>query len=331
MRVTRETLLRIAKETAIKQSLSDKGLVAAYLTGSLLTEDPFLGGTTDIDLVLVHAETPKTGREIQPLTPDVHLDIRHTCRSDYAKPKELRVHPALGPEMYNPLWLFETQHFLEFVQAAVRTRYHDPANVLGRSRASGQNARQLWLEMQSNPPSGPEGMHTYLRSVSGAADAVALLNGAPLAERRFLLQFPARAVAAEHPDLVAGLSALVGGAEFSPDGVNELLPAWEKDFMNAAGRPHTHESISATRLPYYKTAFSALLNGEMPQAVLWPLVHSWTLAAQSLPPGLQGKWQDGCEKLGLGAGTLAERLDGLDHFLDEIEEIQEAMAASHGM
>ena len=44
---------------------------------SLLTEHPFLGNTTDIDIVFVHAEEPQVSREILPVTAEVHLDLRH--------------------------------------------------------------------------------------------------------------------------------------------------------------------------------------------------------------------------------------------------------------
>ena len=54
MRVTRESLLRIAKETAQERAYNDPDIVAAYLTGSLLNVDPMLGGTADIDIVFVH-------------------------------------------------------------------------------------------------------------------------------------------------------------------------------------------------------------------------------------------------------------------------------------
>ena len=110
MYITRESLIRVAKETAQKTALSDTGLVPAYLTGSLRTEAPFLGNAADIDIVFVHAGEPKIHREILPLTPEIHLDIVHNPRSLYDKPKELRVHPWLGPELYDPLPLYITLH-----------------------------------------------------------------------------------------------------------------------------------------------------------------------------------------------------------------------------
>ena len=98
MYITRASLIRVARETVQKNTLSDPGLVAAYLTGSLRTDNPFLGNATDIDIVFVHAGEPKIHREILALTPEIHLDIVHNPRSLYDKPKELRIHPWLGPE-----------------------------------------------------------------------------------------------------------------------------------------------------------------------------------------------------------------------------------------
>ncbi|MCX6035957.1 MAG: hypothetical protein NTV38_13440, partial [Chloroflexi bacterium] len=162
MRITRETLIRIAKETAQKRALSDPGLVAAYLTGSLRSENPFLGNSTDIDIVLVHAGQPKIRREIVPLTPEIHLDIVHNPRSEYEKPKELRIHPWLGPELYDPLPLYVTQHFFEFVQAGVRAGYDEPVNVLARARRNAEHARQIWSGLEPRQDGVPALLLSYL-------------------------------------------------------------------------------------------------------------------------------------------------------------------------
>src|SRR5512140_2545038 len=103
MRVTRDSLIRLARETAQERSFNDRSIIAAYLTGSLVTDtDPMLGGTTDIDLVLVHSMAAPVDREIVKLSPDFHLDIRHRSRSEFRSPRELRADPSLGYEMYNP-------------------------------------------------------------------------------------------------------------------------------------------------------------------------------------------------------------------------------------
>ena len=70
MRVTRESLLRIAKETVQERAYNDPEMIAAYLTGSLLNVDPMLGGTADIDIVFVYKNKPQQSREFVKLTPD---------------------------------------------------------------------------------------------------------------------------------------------------------------------------------------------------------------------------------------------------------------------
>src|SRR5687768_3262281 len=93
MRVSRESLIRIAKETAQERAFNDRGIIAAYLAGSLVSKeiDPMLGGTADIDVILVHAEEPMYRREFVRLTPDFHVDISHRAKAEFKKPRELRL------------------------------------------------------------------------------------------------------------------------------------------------------------------------------------------------------------------------------------------------
>jgi len=326
MRITRETLIRVARETAQKRALSDPGLAAAYLTGSLRTENPFLGGATDVDIVFVHQEMPKVRREIVPVTADISLDILHNPRSDYEKPKELRLHPWLGPELYDPQPLYVTGHFFEFVQAGVRDKFNEPASVLARASRSAADARQKWSSLQVSEAAWPDILLGYLEAVSLAANAVALLAGNPLSERRFLLQFPERAAASGRPDLAGVLLQMLGAGEADAEALSACLAAWEKDFVEAAGRPRVEARIAAPRLAYYKNACQAMLESESPQAILWPLLLTWTLAARSLPPTRQAIWESACKGLGLVGPGFDENMARLDEFLDVVEErIEQAM------
>lgn len=323
MRITKETLIRIARETVQKRVYSNPELVAAYLTGSLRTENPFLGGTTDIDIVFVHAGKPRVRREIVAVTPEIHIDIVHNPRAEYDKPKELRVHPWLGPELYDPLPLHVTQHFFEFVQAGVRDKYHEPANVLARARKNAEHARQIWSDLPLSQDTGPALLLHYLKSVSHAANAIALLTGGPLAERRFLLQFPARAEAAGKSELSPWLLLLLGGEDADAAMLNACLVAWEKDFIEAAGKPKVDERIAAPRRAYYKLACESMLARESHQTVLWPLLLTWTLAVKALPSSHQAIWRSTCKGLGLLGSGFDEKISGLDKFLDTIEELLE--------
>src|SRR5574342_263603 len=189
MRVTRESLIRIAKETAQQHSFNDHDIVAAYLTGSLAVEgsDPMLGGTADIDIIFVHTTEPKHRREFVRLTPVFHVDISHRARAEFKRPRELRLDPWLGWEMYDPMLLFEREKFFEFVQAGLRAgfEFNAPAPALQRSRLLLKEARQLWRGLlQIEDIVAPKDVLQYLSSLYHAVNAVAELSGAPLSDRR---------------------------------------------------------------------------------------------------------------------------------------------------
>jgi hypothetical protein len=331
MRLTPDFLLRIARETAQKRALAEPDLQAVYLTGSLLRPDPFLGGAADIDLVIVHARAPDRPREIVPLTAEVHLDILHRARADYARPRQLRLDPWLGPELYNPLWLYEGQHFLEFVQAGVRDKYDDPANVLARARHCAEQARQMWSRLQAGGEDTPARLLTYLEAVGLAANAIAVLNGAPLAERRFLLEVPLRAEAVRAPGLAGELFRLLGSEMSTGTVLEDLLPEWEAAFLDAASRPNVEARIHAARLGYYKLSFEAILASESRRAILWPLLHTWALSALVLPAPKQSRWMAVCEALGLAGVGFYARMESLDGFLDLVEEILEGLEKEQGL
>jgi hypothetical protein len=332
MYITRASLIRVARETVQKSALADPGLVAAYLTGTLRTDSPFLGNATDIDIVFVHAGEPKIHREIRALTPEIHLDIVHNPRRLYDRPKELRIHPWLGPELYDPSPLYVTQqHFFEFIQAGVRDRYHEPANIQARSRRLASNARQVWQDLHPGQPHGPEQVLNYLKSISLTSNAVALLTGDLLAERRFLLQFPERARAAGQPALAAAPLNLLGANQVDAATLAGFLPEWEKTFLEAAGQAEASKRIHAARLGYYKHAFEFILAGETPQAMLWPLMLTWTLCVCVLPPDWAARWRSACVVLGLDQASFGDRLEELDHFLDAVEALQENLTGDQGL
>ena len=331
MHLLLESMIQIAKEAAVQRADSNHDIVAAYLTGSVLDRDPFLGDTADIDLVLVHAQEPKVRREIVSLAPEIHLDIKHNPRREYAHPRQLRLHPWLGPEIYDPLMLYESEHFFQFVQAGLRDKFHEPVNTLQRARRNTDHARQMCNGLQTPAESGPALVLKYLKAVNHAANAVAILNGMPLAERRLLLQFPARAEAAGRPGLPAGLLGLLGAQNADIFALAGSLPEWEKDFQEAASRPNVEGRIHPGRLAYYKKALEALLSGEHPQAILWPFIHTWSLAAAVLPPARQVAWQSACQQLGLVGETFKEHVQELDQYLDSIEELLEELSTANGV
>ena len=64
MRLTRERLLNLTNSYLTKIVRKDPNIICIYLTGSMLNEDPFIGGTTDVDLVIVHNHPRDIPRQI---------------------------------------------------------------------------------------------------------------------------------------------------------------------------------------------------------------------------------------------------------------------------
>jgi hypothetical protein len=336
MRVTRESLIRIAKETAQEHAYNDRDIVAVYLTGSLATDgfDPMLGGTTDIDMIFVHSAEPKHRREFVRLTADFHLDISHRARSEFKRPRELRLDPWLGWEMYDPMLLFEREKFFEFVQAGLRAgfEFNAPAPALHRSRLLLSQARQTWRELlEITEVVTPSDILKYMKSLYHAVNAVAELSGPPLHDRRLLLDFPARAETAQRPEMVTELYGLLGASALDASALNAWVPAWRSAFEAASESNRVDARIHPARLNYYEKAIQSILAGDNPRAAVWPLLQTWTLAADVLPEFALDTWHSACGDLGLTAIGMEERVSGLDHLLDEVEGLLDELTARYGL
>ena len=335
MRVTRESLIRIAKETAQERAFNDRDIIAAYLTGSLVSSetDPMLGGTADIDVIFVHAEEPKHRREFVKLTPDFHLDISHRAKAEFKRPRELRLDPWLGWEMYDPMLLYEREKFFEFIQAGLRAgfEFNAPAPALQRSRLLLSHGRAIWRDLLAAEDTiTPEDVLQYMKSIYHAVNAVAELSGPPLQERRLLLEFPPRAETAQRPGMYDGLLDLLGALNLDISIIHAWLPDWKLAFESAMEDSRVDPRIHPARLNYYEKAIRAMLSGETPHAALWPLLQTWSLAVGVLPDHTAA-WTSAGEQLGLTSARFEERVNGLDQYLDEVEILLDELATQHGL
>ena len=335
MRVTRESLIRIAKETAQERAYNDRDIIAAYLTGSLVSDtDPMLGGTTDIDIIFVHAEEPKHRREFVKLTPDFHLDISHRAKAEFKRPRELRLDPWLGWEMYDPMLLYEREKFFEFIQAGLRAgfEFNAPAPALQRSRLLLSHGRGIWRDLlETGNPLTPQDVAQYMKSIYHAVNAVAELSGPPLQERRLLLEFPPRAETAQRPGMTAALFGLLGASHLDPAFINDWIPEWRLAFEAAAESSRVDPRIHPARLNYYEKAIRSMLAGETPRAALWPLLQTWTLAVDVLPNHAVDAWRAACEQLKLTSAGFEDHVSGLDQYLDEVEVLLDELATQYGL
>jgi hypothetical protein len=332
MRITRDVLLKLAKDTASQRARADLGILAVYLHGSLLNDEPLLGGTADIDLTIVHNDEPPCEREIVRISDEVHLDITHHARKLYRQTRELRLHPWLGPTLDGCKILYDPQHFMDFTQASVRGQFYRADQVLGRVQPQLENARQIWLSFNANADCADcEMVSKYLRAVEQAVNAIAGLTGNPLTERRFLLGFPQRAEAVGHPGLYPGLLGLLGGPMADADALRNWLPGW-RQAVEALPDDKISPRLSPPRRHYYFRAFEAMLDGDQPLVVLWPLLRTWTeavsLLAEDAPA--HAPWKEAVTQLGLLGDGFPEREAALDAYLDQSEELVEDWARANG-
>ena len=336
MRVTRESLIRIAKESAQERAFNDRDIIAAYLTGSLVSSeiDPILGGTADMDIIFVHAEEPQQRREFVKLTPDFHLDIGHRPKAEFKRPRDLRLDPWLGWEMYDPMLLFEREKFFEFVQAGLRAgfEFNAPAPALQRSRLLLSHGRGIWRDLlETSGAMTPKDLTHYMKSLYHAVNAVAELSGPPLQERRLMLEFAPRAETAKRPGMNAGLIGLLGASNLETSMITEWVADWKLAFEAAMENSRVDLRIHPARLNYYEKAIRAMLAGENPRAALWPLLQTWTFAVDVLPEHAVSAWRSACDQLNFTAAGFEEHVNGLDQFLDEVEALLDELATEHGL
>ena len=334
MRITREALLKAARDFVGQRARSDRDLVSVYLVGSLLTDEPLLGGTVDIDLIFVQSRKPSQFREVVRLTNEITLDIGYYNETEYRHPRHLRLNPWVGSSLCETRnVLYDTQHWFEFTQSSVGSQFYTPENVLARSKSQSEKARNLWMDLQT-----PDGLHSqnvlvYLKSLKSAANAVACLSGSPLTDRRFLLNFHEKAEVIDQPGLNAGLMGLLGSGQVDADIMKSWLPDWRRAITALQEVDDAPIRLHRARLPYYERALEALLEGEQPDAATWPLMRTWTLACRHLPTGSAEitAWEKACQQLNLGPDQFAEKVSALDAFLDNIEETLEDWGQQYGI
>lgn len=323
MQITPELLRQYAKTTVQKRTREDYSILAVYLTGSILTEqDPFLGGTTDIDLVFIHIGDPKIPREIVPLNENVHYDILHHPQRRYSDRISLRTDPSMGPMLSEAIALHDPQHFMDLTQASVRGLFYRTENIIQRAQTLSQSAREQWLEFQPPPQiQGPAEIQRYFKMLDSAANAIVLLTGDPLTERRFLINLQNRVERIERPGLYPGFLGMLGAPRLESSHLENWLQEWEITYKSLP-KEDAPPKLHLARLNYYQEGFKAILESDHPVNILWPLLNTWTLAAETLEPGDPGfqSWKDALQQLGLLGAGFTERILAFDAFLDQVED-----------
>lgn len=330
MRVTRQKLVQLAKQEVDRRAESDGTLLSAYLIGSTARSEPLLGGTADIDLVLIHDAPPAEAAEIVPLSPEIHLDITHHSAGFYEHPTQLRIDPWWGPALSEPVFLHDPQHFFERAQAGARGQFHRPDHAIARARTfldQARRSRERLLDDRCWP-------QDYLRAALAGANAVTSLATVPAAGRRLALTLESGIAAVGAPEIHTAFMRLLSAETVRSWQVPDVLSAWARAF-DAAYAQSQRPCLQPARRSYLLGGFQALAEAGFPEANQWLLLHTWDHAIRSLPDtpdnaGYRSVWQALLSQLGLLPTAIGLRLDELEAFLDQAEAVLEKWAHDNG-
>jgi len=333
MRITQELLLKYAQETVKRRLRGEMDLHAVYLTGSVLSDSPLLGGTTDIDMVFVHKFQVTDARECKKLTPEISLDIVHKLRNEYEAHKQLRLDPWVGYPLTNyHILVHDTDHWLEFIQSGVSANFHQPDIVLARVNGMFGAARDRWFDLVQAPTEVyPDWLDQYLEILTLAANAVTGLIGPPLTRRRFLMDFSERVETLGIPKVLAGFTGLLGCSNLKKDNLVEWTDAFQKDLITLAENGSAPVHLLPCRHRYYVNAIRAMTESRSPEQALWPLLRTWLdvqKALQKTTPQSE-VWEECLKSLSLTGETCSEKLEALDAYLDTLDLVIETWAKTY--
>jgi hypothetical protein len=323
MRITHDLLLNSARDFTARAVKADRSITAAYLTGSLLSEDPLLGGTTDIDLVFIHDRTPPLPREIHRFTDEISLDLYHHEQSLYEQPRHLRADPLLGPVVNGTrLILHDTLHWFEYTQAIVIAQFNRPDHHSERVNKLVSDARADWWRLEGKDTPNPKEMSVLINSAEQAANALASISGLPLSERRFMLSLPGRCQAVDSPQLAIGFSSLLGLSSIDFTSLEEWIGRWAKIMFSPDNPTILPPAVHPHRKLYYLNAARSFYEDGQLESVLWIILSSWTRLTASRPSRSQNpkEYSAFTTALGFNKNTFKEKTIALDQYLDAVEE-----------
>ena len=331
--IEHETLLRIARDTAQQRMAARRSLISAYLTGSVAAREPLLGEAADIDLIFIDADTPPVSREVIRLSDQVALDIQYRGKGDYARPKELRIHPWRGPEMCEPVFISDPTHFFELAQSSARGQFHRPDHVAARARGFAAWAREeLHLGLLPGmAPSSPVTVAALCRSLMDAANAVVALTGFPGAGRRLVMKLEAAAKKLGRADLYAEFLAVWDAEALNQGGAGQLLADWSAAYR--AGQSSSDELIHPARRAIYERGFQAQIQAGRAGDALWLMLYTWQACLKNLPndsPSADA-WVGWLQRLGMASpAEFADKVAQARAFAALADETVEAWAEKNG-
>lgn len=345
MLITKDLLIQLIKDYLNRLLRQNKEIVAAYLTGSMLQDDPLLGGSTDIDLVIVHKEDPAIEREIRRVKSNLSFDIIHHHQSRYTFHRRMRQDAWLGYALRNhDAIMYDTDHWLEYIQAGVDSQYDSPENTHARALKFSDEARRYWFELDDDDETPfSEWLNIFFKAVGSASNAIAALSGPGLTQRRFMLEFPARAEAVNQLPLVGDLARLIGNDHMSPESYQKWRPTWELFLDRCSESSDCPPNLHKARKAYFLDCCDALIDSGRIHGVLWPMFETWRqidlcLGDQAFEDDEEGifssatqRWHQFAGEMGFTPENKAEKAQQLGAYIEKINSVLEDWQREYGL
>ena len=128
-----------------------------------------------------------------------------------------------------------------------------------------------------------------------------------------------------------GLLDLLGASSLDASVISSWIPEWKLAFESAMESSRVDARVHPVRVSYYEKAIAAMVESDYPQSALWPLLYTWNLAAMVLPETGLKTWRAACGQLGFAADAFEERVEGLDKYLDGVEDLLDELAVANGL
>jgi len=331
MILNKDRLLTMTQTFLSKRLHSDHSIVCVYLTGSMLRDDPFINGTADVDLVIVHNQPVDEIREIIGMTPEVTLDIHHIEQSYYSPPRKVRKDPWIGSSLcFDPLLLYNKGHWFEFMQASVEAGFFSPEYVIYRSGLFLNEARLLFTELENQRNLGSSiYISSYLKIIEDGCNAVACLSGLPLTDRTLMKRFNEVAEAINREDLSTILYGLILGQNSPFPYYDYFFNSWKYYLEYFGNSDLAPLKMKADRIPYYTAPVSYYWNEHLASA-LWIMAKTWCSVAKAYQLDDNEYFVTFCNMLEISPMFFAKRKSQLELFLDSIEDAQKNWGDSQG-
>ncbi len=345
MLITKDLLIQLTKDYLNRLLRQNKEIVAAYLTGSMLQDEPLLGGSTDIDLVIVHKEEPAVGREIRRVKSNISFDIVHHHQSRYTFHRRMRQDAWLGSALRNhDAIMYDTDHWLEYIQAGVDSQYDSPENTLARALKFSDDARAYWFELDDDDEAPfSEWLNVFFKAVGSASNAIAALSGPGLTQRRFMLEFPARAEAVNQLPLVGDLARLIGNEQMSPENYQKWRPVWAFYMDRCGESPDCPPNLHKARKAYFLESCDALVDSDRIHGVLWPMLETWRQIdlclgdnlfeedCEDTPTTATQRWHQFAGEMGFSSENKEDKAHQLGSYIEKVNDVLEDWKREYGL